>query len=439
MKRVLCFFLVLFLAVGPVGKGWAALAAEEEPPKKPALTKEHVAYIKGDKDLVRPKGKLSRAEAAVLIASLLEEPYEARETEKFTDVKTGQWFQPQVDALTELGILHGYQDGSFRPGNKITRAEFLSVLSGFFPKTEGENSFSDVPSSHWAYEAVSSAVARGWVTGYEDGTFRPKGEITRAEAIVMTNRALARAADKELLAAEGKVLCFLDLPLDHWAYYDVMEAALPHEIDREAQEGERWAAYSVPLASREDGLHVVGNELYLAENGRWARNQAQGVLEFGEDGRYTSGNAQLDKALAPLLKNCGEIEAGSTESLEKLYRYVISHYGYRGGSMVDLGAENWEPAMALEMVTAQKGNCYRFTALFAMLARRCGFQAKGISGEVNFNTGSGWGPHSWVEVELNGKTWLCDPDVEYVYPHMDMFLADFAKVEPSYRLNGQQR
>lgn len=439
MKRVFSLLLALLLFLGTFGKGERALAAEEEPPEQPALTKEHVAYIKGDKDLVRPKGKLSRAEAATLIFSLLEEPYEARETEKFTDVKTGQWFQPQVDALTERGILHGYQDGSFRPGNKITRAEFLCLLSEFFPKVEGGEAFSDVQPSHWAYEAVSSAVARGWVTGYEDGTFRPKGEITRAEAIVMTNRALGRSADEELLEAEGKVLCFLDLPLSHWAYYDVMEAALPHEVDQEAQGVERWAEYTIPPAGREDGLHVVGDGLYLAENGLWARNRTCGVLEFGDDGRYSSGNASLDSALTAVIKNCGEIKAGSEESLEKLYRYVINHYSYRGGSMVELGAENWEPDMALEMATAKKGNCYRFTALFAMLARRCGFQARGISGEVNFNTGSGWGPHSWVEIELDGKIWLCDPDVEYVYPHMDMFLADFTKVKPSYRLNGQQR
>ncbi len=70
MKRVFSLLLALLLFLGLFWKGERALAAEEEPPEQPALTKEHVAYIKGDKDLVRPKGKLSRAEAVSFVGSL---------------------------------------------------------------------------------------------------------------------------------------------------------------------------------------------------------------------------------------------------------------------------------------------------------------------------------------------------------------------------------
>lgn len=102
--------------------------------------------------------------------------------------------------------------------------------------------FSDVPSTHWAYSAIASAAEKGWINGYSDGTFRPDNNITRAEAVTLTNAVLNRICDEEFVAEHiDEVLTFNDLPSTHWAYGAIMEAANAH--DYEGADGiEHWTS-----------------------------------------------------------------------------------------------------------------------------------------------------------------------------------------------------
>lgn len=232
----------------------------------PALETElHIVYMEGSEDLVNPDGALRRSEAAKIICSLLKETEEGEASPAglpgFSDVPPAQWFTPFVQKLAALGVMNGYPDGTFGPNNPITRAEFVQVLSQFFPPAESSVSFSDVAEDHWAYPAISTAVANGWTQGYPDGTFAPWKNITRAEAVTMVNRVLGRQADKGEIDGQGRILRFLDLPLSHWAYYEIMEAALPHTYTASAA-GEAWETYTVPAAQREKGPQYFDGELY---------------------------------------------------------------------------------------------------------------------------------------------------------------------------------
>jgi hypothetical protein len=105
----------------------------------------------------------------------------------------------------------------------ITRAEFAAIASKFVePDTSAALAFSDVSSSHWAYGAIQSAFSQGWISGYNDGTFKPDANITRAEAVIVLNRMLGWDAST---AVAGSSKAFSDLQGNEWFYKDVIFAA----------------------------------------------------------------------------------------------------------------------------------------------------------------------------------------------------------------------
>lgn len=105
---------------------------------------------------------------------------------KFSDVDSNYWANQYVLSLNEANVIGGYPDGTFRPENQMTRAEFASILAGAFtqPTIREPITFSDVPADHWAAGAISMAYARGFLSGYPDGTFGLDRPITRLEVLL---------------------------------------------------------------------------------------------------------------------------------------------------------------------------------------------------------------------------------------------------------------
>jgi len=98
---------------------------------------------------------------------------------------SGHWAENTILALVEKGYISGYPDGTFKPDNTITRAEFIKIMTsvvGIAPITTGESKFSDVASADWFFGYVQAAVEKGLIGGYPDGTFQPNNPITRQEA-----------------------------------------------------------------------------------------------------------------------------------------------------------------------------------------------------------------------------------------------------------------
>jgi outer membrane protein assembly factor BamB len=113
-------------------------------------------------------------------------------TPVFPDVPSDYWAFPAVGLLTERGVVNGYPDGTFKPENPVSRAEFSKMILLSFnlePVQTSGQTFPDVPPGHWAHKFVEAAVAYGLVQGYPDGTFRPEGKVTLAEAITLIVRA----------------------------------------------------------------------------------------------------------------------------------------------------------------------------------------------------------------------------------------------------------
>ncbi len=107
---------------------------------------------------------------------------QAISTTVVTDVADNHWAKKQIDAFIKEGILQGYPDKTFRPSNKITRAEFVRIVNRAFGfNTKGDQSFKDVKKDAWYTEDIQIAVKKGYINGFEDNTFRPNEEITREQ------------------------------------------------------------------------------------------------------------------------------------------------------------------------------------------------------------------------------------------------------------------
>ena len=203
-----------------------------DPGDKPELnTEDHYAYIVGYPDgTVRPEGDITRAEVATIFFRLLTD--ESRDefwsqTNDYTDVDADAWYNNAVSTLSNAGILNGYEDGTFQPDGNITRAEFATITARFFEATyEGEDLFSDI-AGHWAADYINQAANAGIVDGYPDGTFGPQKLITRAEAMTMVNRTIDRHPHEDHLLDD--MIVWPDNPETAWYYEQVQEATNSHE------------------------------------------------------------------------------------------------------------------------------------------------------------------------------------------------------------------
>ena len=201
-------------------------------PDKPELnTEDHYAYIVGYEDgSVQPEGDITRAEVATIFFRLLTD--ESRDefwsqTNDYTDVPADAWYNNAVSTLSNAGVIDGYEDGTFKPDGNITRAEFATIAVRFFEATyDGGDLFSDI-AGHWAQDYINEAANAGIVDGYPDGTFRPQQYITRAEAMTMVNRTIDRHPDADHLLDD--MIVWPDNPETAWYYEQVQEATNSHE------------------------------------------------------------------------------------------------------------------------------------------------------------------------------------------------------------------
>ena len=194
---------------------------------------------------VMPQKQITRAEVATIFYRLLKEDVRDENTTNvsdFSDVSSSDWYGTTVATLAEMNILKGYEDGTFRPNAPITRAEFAAIATRFFDETGATyepGTFTDVTGSEWFAGAIMDAVNLGLIGGYEDGTVRPNNNITRAEACAIVNRTLGRVPDADHLLPEDEMKTWPDNPESAWFYADMQEATNGHEYEWITDDGNR--------------------------------------------------------------------------------------------------------------------------------------------------------------------------------------------------------
>lgn len=116
------------------------------------------------------------------------EPIQSVQSSQLNDIN-GHWAEVSIKNLVDAGAITGYPDGSFKPDNTITRAEFAAILVKAYKLTAADGKIFADTSSHWAKDAIATAAANGIISGYSDTTFGPDDQITREQIALMIVRA----------------------------------------------------------------------------------------------------------------------------------------------------------------------------------------------------------------------------------------------------------
>ena len=210
----------------------------------PALfTDDHYAYIVGvPGGTVRPNDSMTRAGVATIFFRLLKDS--VRDANlltgcTYTDVPDGHWANTAISTMTGLDIVRGYDAAAFGPGDPITRAQFAAICARFDTgKSNGSRTFSDIK-GHWAKAYIERAAELGWISGFQDGTFRPDAYITRAQAVTMINRMLNRVPEDPSDLLPGMNV-WPDCRPGDWFYLAIQEATNSHDYRRKAGSYETW-------------------------------------------------------------------------------------------------------------------------------------------------------------------------------------------------------
>lgn len=138
-----------------------------------------------------PNDMINRASTATLIGRVLGLQPDPEAIQVFSDVPSNHWASGYIGAVTKAGIMIGDENGLFQPDSQLTREEMAAVLVRVFQLTgTSTKTFSDVSAKSWSYPYVEKLVANNIAYGYPDGTFRPRNSITRAEFATMVERGL---------------------------------------------------------------------------------------------------------------------------------------------------------------------------------------------------------------------------------------------------------
>ncbi|WP_288961530.1 S-layer homology domain-containing protein [uncultured Peptoniphilus sp.] len=195
-----------------------------------------ISYIKGYPDgTFKPQANVTRAEAAQMFATLLNggTNFGTSQATKFSDA-SDDWYSKAVNYVVGKGLISGYPNGTFKPNDSITRAEFAQMISGYIKNEKaGSSDFQDVK-DHWAKDAIDKLYGNKNVTGYPDGSFKPNAKITRAEAVTILNSVFNRNTNKSSLnnVNTSSLNKFSDVNEGFWAYYNILDAANTHDRER---------------------------------------------------------------------------------------------------------------------------------------------------------------------------------------------------------------
>ncbi|QTH44276.1 S-layer homology domain-containing protein [Cohnella sp. LGH] len=199
----------------------------------------HEAYVRGYEDgTFKPSDIVTRAEIAAMIArNLGGDDSKKAAAAPFSDVSTSHWAAGAIEYVKQRGLMRGDAAGAFNPNTAITRGEMAAIVARYKQlklATEAESitAFSDI-AGHWAVLEIAANQQAGILKGYEDGTFRPNGKLTRAEAVKAMNRMFDRGPLYEV-----SIPTFNDVKETHWAFNEVEEAARDHAFTSRSEGGE---------------------------------------------------------------------------------------------------------------------------------------------------------------------------------------------------------
>lgn len=375
------------------------------------ITASHPAYLLGGSGAFpsfHPTRQITRAEAAQMLYRLLPSSTPVPSA-SYADVPEGAFYADAVKTLAGLGVLEA-QDGMLDTGAPVTRGEFTRYIASFFPLRTDAELFSDVAEDDPNAAFIRSARAYGWAQG-SGGLYHPDEIITRATAVVLLNRALGRTADRAYIDSHHPVF-FADVAPASSYYYDVCEAAVPHQHTLSSGT-EQWTSHTPAAQVPADGFHLVDGWLYYYDSARGdlVRNDTVRNHTFDASGHFTTGNNELDSWLRKIVLARVDDSMTQEEKLRAVFLYTRDSFTYLRRAPYEFGVYDYMETDALRILTTGYGNCYCYASLLWYLTRWIGYESVIYNGTVGVRKS----PHSWVEIAMNGKNYIFDAELEMAY------------------------
>ena len=356
--------------------------------------KRDANFVAGyDDGTFRPQNNMTRAEAVTIMARLLaDDEYIGSFTASYSDVAADAWYNPYIGFLQQMGLLdpiardHGY---SFAPDEKITRGEFTQLIYSIYGLSNSVGTgkiklrtLSDVNESTSYVTAIYGAVDAGLVAGYDDGTFRSKGNITRAEVVTMVNRLLNRVP-----TGNGDTASFSDVE-NHWAKAQVLAACGKENVEWTEKES-------------------AGTDFVL--NGSTPEEYIKGLYEQSA----TLNGDQICNAVDVISEKMKQDVLNSENALNLSDRPTTYYISEKNGNDDNDGLSPEKPFKTLNAL-----NKTRFLRNANILLERGGVYRGTMSISANLAFGAyGEGPKPvWIQSKRN----YADPDlwVETEYPNV---------------------
>ena len=350
---------------------------------------------------------------------------EVSEEPVYSDAEYTAVIGPKLKSLP-AGCFPAEKDGLFYPDHVLTRSDMARTVYNMLAEPpKGTPYIADIRENALCYKGAESLVAGGFMelTGER---FRPDEPISVEELEFMLTQIFNGSKVEKLLSektgtltrGEGAILLYeligenrlSSAPAE--AYYPDVPDGLDcyKAVSVIGEPSYVWAKAGERL---EPGfLNVDGWLYYVDDGGFFVRNSSVGSLSFGEDGRFSSGNEELDTIVAGKLDQLIKTQSMSRESmLYEAYKYIRDNHLYLKGSYYRVEETGWEIDEALKLLSKGRGNCYSFAAGMWALARGLGYDAKAVSGFISHT----YQPHGWVEIEIDGVMYVFDAEQEGLY------------------------
>lgn len=301
--------------------------------------------------------------------------------------------------------------GLLRPDDFLTGDELAMALNAL--AADGAAAY--FPALPQGAEPVASAQLKAVLARFfqedtvESALSQAQEQVSRGEFAVAMCQLLGRDGQETVVLAEDtKVPADLNIHTDH--YQALLEASVEHTV---SPDGIPWSDVELPTGMEPGFTNLDGYLYYVQENGYFLRNGNVGKLHFGEDGRYTCGDAELDDTVAEILAPIVEMNpnADRLKLLREAFDYCVNNYKYLRRSPYEMGATGWEIEDAKQMYEKKMGNCYSFAGLFWALAQGLGYEATPVSGTCTATNQ----PHAWVVIRLDGEEYFFDTQWQNAY------------------------
>ena len=396
-------------------------AAAEEPTPAPAEEPVFtVEYRLGD-DVLKtesvPFGGTPAADAALpeglYLVAWTDET--GRRADPTAPVETDTVYYALARPVLNTGAVFLFSDeyGLLRPESAMTHAECAVALRALAPEEHIDSSLlaslDAEPDGVLTREELKTAL---------DALFDPETVGPVLEALPetesdSTTRAEFAYSVSRLLGSEraAEEVYYPDVAPTRWASAELFAAAGNGTLTKDAL-----------VSMTRDGFLWFGGYLYrLDENGYFLTDAEFDGLYFDKNGRYTSGNAELDDYVAQTLSDFMTPDAARLDDLKAIYYHVKNDFQYLTRNYYDSGATGWDIDEALTIFRTNKGNCYCYAGAFCALARGLGYNARTYSGSIGIENQ----PHAWTEITLDGKIYICDPEIEMNYWLLKMYTDNF--------------